>query len=133
MISQIGIVRLEVIRLEAPELDFLLLKPVQESEYDYDSYKKTECPHHLMVPRQGNAMAEIPASLIASTWSLIVLCNGDATTIPRSFSSFEFHYSKTRKKNRPPGGGEYCHIWAIKVCAAVKGMVFKQFTLGYGI
>ena len=67
MISQIGIVRLEVIRLEAPELDFLLLKPVQESEYDYDSYKKTECLHHLMVPRQGNAMAEIPASLIAST------------------------------------------------------------------
>ena len=28
-----------------------------------------------------------------------------------------------------PGGGGYCHIWAIKVCAAVKGMVFKQFTL----
>ena len=27
-----------------------------------------------------------------------------------------------------PGG--YCHIWAIWVCAAVKGMVFKQFTLG---
>ena len=27
-----------------------------------------------------------------------------------------------------PGG--YCHIWAIRVCAAVKGMVFKQFTLG---
>ena len=23
----------------------------------------------------------------------------------------------------------YCHIRAIKVCAAVKGMVFKQFTL----
>ena len=23
----------------------------------------------------------------------------------------------------------YCHIWAIKVCAAVKGMVFKQLTL----
>ena len=30
----------------------------------------------------------------------------------------------------PPGGGGYCHIWAIWVCAAVKGMVFKQFTLG---
>ena len=29
-----------------------------------------------------------------------------------------------------PGGGGYCHIWAIGVCAAVKGMVFKQFTLG---
>ena len=26
--------------------------------------------------------------------------------------------------------GGYCHMWAIKVCAAVKGMVFKQFTLG---
>ena len=33
-------------------------------------------------------------------------------------------YRKTR------GGGGYCHIWAIEVCAAVKGMVFKQFTLG---
>ena len=29
-----------------------------------------------------------------------------------------------------PGGGGHCHIWAISVCAAVKGMVFKQFTLG---
>ena len=38
MISQIGIVRLEVIRLEATELDFPLLKPVQESEHDDDSY-----------------------------------------------------------------------------------------------
>ena len=28
------------------------------------------------------------------------------------------------------GGGWYCHVWAIWVCAAVKGMVFKQFTLG---
>ena len=28
------------------------------------------------------------------------------------------------------GGGGYCQIWARKVCAAVKGMVFKQFTLG---
>ena len=27
-------------------------------------------------------------------------------------------------------GGGYCHIWAIWVCAAVKGIVFKQFTLG---
>ena len=29
-----------------------------------------------------------------------------------------------------PGGGGYCHIWAIWVCAAVKGMAVKQFTLG---
>ena len=48
-------------------------------------FSKTECPHHLMVPRQGNAMAEMPASLIALTWSSIILCNGDAITIPRSF------------------------------------------------
>ena len=27
----------------------------------------------------------------------------------------------------------YCHIWAIEVCAAVNGMVFKQFTLGQDI
>ena len=27
-----------------------------------------------------------------------------------------------------PGEG-YCHIWAIKLCAAVTGMVFKQFIL----
>ena len=26
--------------------------------------------------------------------------------------------------------GGYCHILAIWVCAVVKGMVFKQFTLG---
>ena len=31
------------------------------------------------------------------------------------------------------GGGGYCHIWAIQVNAAAKGMVFKQFTLGQGI
>ena len=32
--------------------------------------------------------------------------------------------------SNPRGGGEggYYHIW---LCAAVKGMVFKQFTLGY--
>ena len=27
-------------------------------------------------------------------------------------------------------GGGYYHIWAIHVCAALKGMVLKQFTLG---
>ena len=64
-----------------------------------------------MVPRQGNAVTEMQASLIASTWSLITLRNGDATTFPRSFvSSFdhEFHcreqllnqtFRKTRGKN----------------------------------
>ena len=28
------------------------------------------------------------------------------------------------------GGGYIAHIWAIKVCAAVKGMVLEQYTLG---
>ena len=28
------------------------------------------------------------------------------------------------------GGGRYCHVWAIWVCVAIEGMVFKQFTLG---
>ena len=28
------------------------------------------------------------------------------------------------------GGGGYYHIWAIHVCAALKGMVLKQVTLG---
>ena len=27
----------------------------------------------------------------------------------------------------------YCHVWAIQVCAAVNGVVFKQFTLGQNI
>ena len=27
----------------------------------------------------------------------------------------------------------YCHVWAIQVCAAVNGMVFKQSTLGQDI
>ena len=38
-------------------------------------------------------------------------------------------YLNTRPyQYKPPGG--YFHIWAIWVCAAVKGMVFKQLTLG---
>ena len=33
--------------------------------------------------------------------------------------------------SQAPGRGRgYCHVLAIWVCAAVKGMVFKQFTLG---
>ena len=34
----------------------------------------------------------------------------------------------SRQLREKPGG--YYHIWAIQVCAAVKGMVFLQFTLG---
>ena len=32
----------------------------------------------------------------------------------------------------PDGGGWYCHIGVEQVCAAVKGMVFRQCTLGKG-
>ena len=32
--------------------------------------------------------------------------------------------------NPQPDPVVYCHIWAIYVCAAVKGMVIKPFTLG---
>ena len=35
-----------------------------------------------------------------------------------------------REDHRKPGGGGYSHIHAIWVCAAVKGMVFKLFSLG---
>ena len=38
----------------------------------------------------------------------------------------------TRIPKLTPGGGGYYHIWAIQVCAAVKGMVFKHFTLEQG-
>ena len=43
--------------------------------------------------------------------------------------------SQRQLANRPvagvgEGGGVYCHIWVIEVCATVKCMVFKQFTLG---
>ena len=44
-----------------------------------------------------------------------------------------FHQSSLwllRHTDEPQSPGGYCHIWAIEVCAAVKGMVFKQFTLG---
>ena len=30
----------------------------------------------------------------------------------------------------PRGVGGYCHVWALLLCAAVRGMVFKQFTVG---
>ena len=68
-ISQVGFVCIAVIRLEAPELDFFFIKAsFQESAHDDDSFrflkKPIEYPHHLMVPRQGNAMTEMPASLI---------------------------------------------------------------------
>ena len=54
----------------------------QESEHDGDSLrilKKRMSASPQLVLQHGNAMTEMPASLIASTCSLIVLHNGDAT------------------------------------------------------
>ena len=39
-------------------------------------------------------------------------------------------FVKVMRMNARAGGGGYCQIWAIKVFAAVKGMVFKKFTIG---
>ena len=68
-ISQVGFVRFAVKRLEAPGLNcFLLLKPAfKKASTKMIGFGLKECPHHLMVPRQGNAIAETLASLIAST------------------------------------------------------------------
>ena len=40
-----------------------------------------------------------------------------------------YNIGPQRILHTPGGGGGYCPIWAIQVCAAVKGMVFKQFIL----
>ena len=42
-----------------------------------------------------------------------------------STSTCQVKLLKALATTNPRGGGGYCHIWA-----AVKGMVFKQFTLG---
>ena len=56
-------------------------------------------------------------------------------TVNLKTDSRTLYYSMLKLKYIPwdcggGGGGGYCHIWAFLVCAAVKGMVFKQFTLG---
>ena len=58
--------------VKLPTLLFLKESKASFLESEHDDYsfrflKKTECPHNLMVPKQGDAMAEMPASLIAST------------------------------------------------------------------
>ena len=69
---------------------------------------------------------------------------GDGTAIygcskaGQCFSTGENHYPVNNSSGNQlcyPVGvecGRYCHIWAIQECAAVRGMVFKQFTLGIG-
>ena len=47
---------------------FFLLKPAfKKASTTMIAFGLKECPHHLMVPRQGNAMAEMSAVLVAST------------------------------------------------------------------
>ena len=78
------------------------------------------------------------------TWNIcrVFILNTDISVIYKArFSVVGDHMLHTRWKLKghsqlwvsadlDAGGGGYCHIWAIWVCAAVKGMVFKQFTLG---
>ena len=68
-ISQVGFVRFTVKRLEAPGLNcFLLLRSAfKKATTTMIGFGIKECPCHLMVPRQGNTIAETLASLIAST------------------------------------------------------------------
>ena len=68
-ISQVGFVRFTVKRLEAPGLNcFLLLRSAfKKASTTMIGFGLKECPHHLMVSRQGNTIAETLASLIAST------------------------------------------------------------------
>ena len=40
--------------------------------------------------------------------------------------------SLMRRGPRPRGERGYSHIQATWVCAAVRGMVFRKFSLGYG-
>ena len=55
----------------------------------------------------------------------------------RYYQSKVFYYfgqdSQIKFKLDQGRGGGYCHIWAIQVCATVKGMVLKLFTLGQGV
>ena len=47
---------------------FFLLKPAfKKASTTMIAFGLKECSHHLMVPRQGNAMAEMSAVLVAST------------------------------------------------------------------
>ena len=48
----------------------------------------------------------------------------------RQCQGISYNFLKIMTGERPSPRGGYCHVWAIWVCAAVKGMVFKQFTLG---
>ena len=46
------------------------------------------------------------------------------------FKQMQFLCADSTGAGKRGGGGRYCQTWAIWVCAAVNGMVFKQFTLG---
>ena len=59
----------------------------QESEHDDDSFRKNVHISSWFRCRQGNWMAEMPASLIASTWSLIIILHNYDATNTKIFSS----------------------------------------------
>ena len=88
-ISQVGFVRLAVLRLEAPELDFFIKASFQESKHDDDSFQFKKKKQNVLITSWfcGKVMQWLRCQLllIASTWSLIIPHNGDATTVLCSF------------------------------------------------
>ena len=80
-ISHVGFVSLAVIRLEAPGLNFLLLKPTfKKASMTMIAFGLKECPHHLMV--LWKVMQWLKCQLLSLPLLdhiLIILCNSDAT------------------------------------------------------
>ena len=67
--------------------EFYIIKTsFQESENDDDRFRRNVHISSWFRGRQGNSMAEMSASLIAWTWSLMILRNYDATNT--TFVSF---------------------------------------------
>ena len=61
------------------------------------------------------------------------LYNEQILSVPWPFILQIFHCFWSRIRLQNPawwgGGGEDCHIWAIQIFAALRGMVFKQYQL----
>ena len=65
--------------------------------------------------------------------SLPIFIHGDPLGTGKKLGRVETSVIVTGNAPARGGGGGYGHIWASWVCAAVKGMVFKQFTARIGL
>ena len=73
-------------KVRSTRAEFYIKTSFQESEHNDDSFRKNVHITSRFCGSQGNSIAVMSASLIASTWSLIILHNYDATNI--TFFSF---------------------------------------------